>query len=102
MTELTICRCTACGYWTWPPRLLCPACGAATAECVAAGPGVVNERTDTATPAGHPVALVSVVLDAGPWVIARTREAGPGDVVRLTVADDLAVEAVRVHEPGDP
>ena len=95
MSELNVTRCCSCGHVAWPPRLLCPACGAAEFEDVAAGPGEVHEGTDTATPAGDAVALVTVVLASGPWVVARSRGAGPGDPVRLHRAGDGAIEAVR-------
>lgn len=87
-------RCTSCSHVSWPPRLLCPACGAPGAEPVAAGPGVVKQRTDTRTPTGDPVALATVVLDAGPWVVARVTNAKAGDRVTLQLTDTGAVEAV--------
>lgn len=87
-------RCRACGHVSWPPRLLCPQCASARADPVPAGGGIVRELTQTRTPAGEPVAIVSVVLDAGPWVIAQARAATPGDRVKLLLADDGAVEAV--------
>lgn len=93
-TELEVTRCIACGHVSWPPRLLCPACGAADFEPVAAGLGVVKQRTDTQTPTGDPVALATVVLDAGPWVVARITDANPGDRVTLQLTDTGAVEAV--------
>ena len=95
MSELLVTRCRRCGHVAWPPRLLCPTCGAADFDDVAAGPGDVRERTDTTTPAGEPVALVTVVLASGPWVVARTADAGPGDTVRLTRAGDGAIETMR-------
>jgi uncharacterized OB-fold protein len=94
VTELLVMRCTRCGHVSWPPRLLCPACGATDFEQVVAGPGVVRQRTDTQTPTGEPVALATVLLDAGPWVVARVADAAPGDRVMLLLTDTDAVEAV--------
>lgn len=92
MSELMVRRCVPCGHHMWPPRLLCPACGAPESEAVPAGPGVVRERTDTRTPTGAPVSLVSVALTSGPWVIARTVDARPGQQVKLHLAADGAIE----------
>lgn len=94
-SELQITRCTACGNVSWPPRLLCPACGAPGFEPIAAGPGVIKQHTETQTPAGEPVALATVVLDAGPWVVARVTDATLGDRVTLLLTDTGGVEAIR-------
>jgi uncharacterized protein len=93
MNELEVTRCATCGHIAWPARLLCPECGSPGADAVPAGPGEVRERTETRTPGGEPVTLVTVELDAGPWVVARCGgEAAPGDSVRLRVASDGAIE----------
>lgn len=95
MSEASMCRCESCGHVAWPPRLLCPACGSPDFAAIRAGRGVVRERTEVVSPAGEPVALVTVALDSGPWVLARTTDARPGDAVTLALGDDGALEAVR-------
>jgi uncharacterized OB-fold protein len=95
VSELVVTRCRSCRHVAWPPRLLCPACGSPSFEQLPAGPGEVRERTDTLTPAGDPVSLVTVVLASGPWVVARTVDAGPGDAVSLRTGVDGAIEAIR-------
>jgi uncharacterized protein len=93
MRPLLVCKCVSCGHVMWPPRLLCPRCGAWEAETIPAGPGLVRERTELTREGSEAVILVSVALDCGPWVIARTQGAAPGERVRLHQADDGAIHA---------
>jgi uncharacterized OB-fold protein len=89
VTELMVRQCASCGHVTWPPRLLCPACGASEVHAVAAGLGTVTERTHTRTPTGEEVVLVTVELGAGPWLVARATDAADrGDSVSLEVTNE--------------
>jgi hypothetical protein len=64
--RLTVPVCVACDRALWPPRPVCPFCGAVEFAQRDAGEGIVEEATRHAG-----VALASVRCAAGPVVIAR-------------------------------
>jgi hypothetical protein len=91
MTEeaFTVQACGACGHLRWPPRPVCPRCGATGFEARAAGRGVVEEVTRVGE-----VVLASVRVEAGPVVIARlTRDAVAGVPVALRWSGGALVAA---------
>jgi uncharacterized OB-fold protein len=91
---LPITQCLTCGRRAWPARLLCATCGGAAFEQIPAGPGTVTERTQTLSPAGEPVAIGSVTLDATPVVVIARCDAAPaGTRVALSLGHDGAVTA---------
>jgi uncharacterized protein len=97
----TVPACLGCGEALWPPRPVCPRCGATEFATLDAGAGVVEEAT---THAG--VALVSVRCAAGPVVIARLAggDAAAGEAVELRreVAPRGGRRVVAVAAPAAP
>ncbi|HEX4032843.1 MAG TPA: zinc ribbon domain-containing protein [Solirubrobacteraceae bacterium] len=88
---LTVQACTGCGHVRWPPRPVCPRCGATGFDARPARHGVVEESTRVGD-----VGLASVRLDAGPVVIARlVYDAPSGAPVELRWVDGRAVAAPR-------
>jgi uncharacterized protein len=79
--------CIACGAALWPPRPVCPRCGATEFEQRDARGGIIEEAT-----CHDGVALASVRCSAGPVVIARL---AAGDV-----RAGAAVELRREDAPG--
>ncbi len=88
---LPVAVCVECGHAVFPPRALCPRCGAERWRQEAVEQGVVEERTALQRRAalraegdGAPVYIASVRTAAGPVVIARSPDdAPPGAAVRL-------------------
>jgi uncharacterized OB-fold protein len=83
--------CSACGHAVFPPRLLCPRCGASEWREQTAERGTVEETTEAvfrthAELEAH--RLASVHTDAGPVVIARLLgEVQAGAAVSLALRD---------------
>ena len=87
--SLAVPVCTECGHAVFPPRALCPRCGAATWQTVAVDDGVVEELTER-----DGVTIVAVRLDAGPVIVARGRPPlERGARVRFTGGDPPEVAA---------
>jgi hypothetical protein len=75
----TVPACVTCAHAHWPPRPLCPHCGATEFTPRAAEHGIVEEATETA---GIPFA--SIRTNVGPIVVARlSSAAGAGTTVEL-------------------
>jgi uncharacterized protein len=95
-----ICICGACGHAVFPPRLLCPGCGASEWREEVAERGVVEEVTEALFRVrSEPVTrrLASVRTEVGPVVIARLLDdAEPGAAVSLALSDG----AVTAHRRG--
>ncbi len=94
--ELRFQRCTDCGAWRHPPRVLCAACGSpGWAWGRSTGQGriftwtVVHQAMSPSFASEIPYAVVVVETDEGVRVVANLRGAGP-EVLRL----DLPVEVV--------
>jgi uncharacterized OB-fold protein len=94
--ELRFQRCTDCGAWRHPPRVLCAACGSPRwAWGRSTGRGriftwtVVHQAMSPAFVSEIPYAVIVVETDEGVRVVANLRGAGP-EVLRL----DLPVEVV--------
>ena len=88
--KLTVDVCLSCGSYVFPPRALCPTCGAADWRSESRDRGVVEEVT-----VANGVVIASVRLQAGPLIVARVdggAAAGDSVLVRL---DDGAPVAVR-------
>jgi uncharacterized OB-fold protein len=86
-------RCSACGSWRHPPRVLCAECG--SAECrwePSAGRGHLFSWTVTHQPLHPdfadqvPYAVVVVELDEGPRIVCSVR-----DIANEALALDLPV-----------
>jgi len=80
-------RCTACGTWRHPPRILCATCGSdAWTWEPAAGTGriftwtVTHRATDPAFAEELPYAIVVVELDEGPRVVGNVVGIAPGEL----------------------
>ena len=92
--------CEGCGKTVFPRRSLCSQCGGAEWRRRDADGGVVVEQTFVRHVAGGapalPVRIGTVVLDAGPRVVARL-EAGAtlGAPVRLDLEDGAPVARTR-------
>jgi uncharacterized protein len=87
--SIAVTVCAECGHAVFPPRALCPRCGAASWQTVEARDGVVEELTER-----DGVTIASVRLDAGPVIVARGRRPlEPGARVRFTGGDPPAVAA---------
>jgi uncharacterized OB-fold protein len=78
MKELSVPVCSN-GHAVFPPRVLCPRCGSRDWHDEQAGPGTAVQVT-THRAGGH---VASVVLDAGPVVVARADGIAPGSRVEL-------------------
>lgn len=100
----TVEACARCGYAAYPPRILCPRCGAAEWRRQLADSGVVEEITvrrpvfkRRQLPQGNwldqsETHLGSVRTDLGPVVVARVPDdARPGDRVRLHAQASTAI-----------
>ncbi|MHB8470051.1 MAG: zinc ribbon domain-containing protein [Gaiellaceae bacterium] len=75
--------CIPCGRAVFPPRALCPACGASSWVGGAASEGVAEQVTERAG-----VRIASVRTDLGPVLIARVAgDVVPGETIAL---DDAA------------
>lgn len=81
--------CGACGHAVWPPRLVCPSCGAREWKRVDASEGTLEEVSELAGSGSEPVRLCSVRLDAGPTVIARGEGGSPGERVSMALLDGV-------------
>jgi uncharacterized OB-fold protein len=100
MASLTVHSCVACGACEFPPRLLCPACGARDFVEIDAGLAKVEEVTALHRRPGEdggdgaPAWLATVLTAAGPRVIARLEHPfGAGAVVTLSIEADGAILA---------
>jgi Rubredoxin-like zinc ribbon domain (DUF35_N) len=90
MSPLVVQRCAPCGLAVFPPRLLCPRCGAMRWDRATLDQGRIEDVTDL--PDAPP--LLTVRAAAGPMVMARGRPGlEAGDLVRLSRAPDGAVRA---------
>lgn len=100
----TVAVCEQCGYAAYPPRILCPRCGAAEWRRRLADSGVVEEITvrrpvskRRQLPDGNwldqsETRLGSVRTDLGPVIVARVPgDATPGDRVRLRAQASTAI-----------
>jgi hypothetical protein len=63
---------------------------------------VVRQRTETRTLAGEAITLVAILLDNGPWVLARANGIQLGERVSLRITGDGAIEAVGETETFEP
>lgn len=94
--------CGACGTAFFPPRVLCPSCGAGELEWrPSAGRGVVYSATTIAPRGGEPYTVALVDLDEGYRMMSTVSapdggEVSIGDVVtvRFESREDDAVLAV--------
>jgi uncharacterized OB-fold protein len=104
IAPLLVERCARCGYPAYPPRALCPRCGAGSWRRGPAGSGTVEEltvRSPVFEHRGSGTRLASVRLDAGPVVIARAPGAlAAGDRVRLVTQGSAAL--AQPISPGAP
>ncbi len=79
--------CEACGRGAFPPRLLCPGCGARAWRCEPVASGVLESAAQRGD-----VQVGAVRLALGPLVIVRlVSTAQPGDEVRLSVDGEVPV-----------
>jgi len=76
--------CVVCGHALWPPRPVCPRCGATEFEQRDASEGILEQATRH-----DGVALASVRCSAGPVVIARLagEHSRAGAAVELRLQD---------------
>ena len=105
----TVSLCSACGHVTYPPRILCPACGGAEWTRRLADTGVLEEVTVRRPVMKHrqlpwgswldqrETRLGTVRTDLGPLVVARVPDdATPGLRVNLQTHSSTAI-AVTGH-----
>lgn len=86
---IVIASCRGCGAGYFPPRLICPRCGARDWTEILVIGGVVEEVTTVRRAVGdaarEPTVLASVRLDDGPRIIAGIPGSlAPGDRVTLS------------------
>jgi uncharacterized OB-fold protein len=98
--ELRFQRCSTCGAWRHPPRVLCPVCGSPRYSWEpSSGRGqvfswtVVHQAMHPAFAAEAPYAVVVVETDEGVRFVANLRDAGP-EVLRLGLPVEVCFEAV--------
>jgi uncharacterized protein len=112
--ELRFQRCTDCGAWRHPPRVLCAACGSPRwAWGRSTGRGriftwtVVHQAMSPAFVSEVPYAVIVVETDEGVRVVANLRGAGP-EVLRLELPVEVVFETVDdtltlpMFRPRDP
>jgi len=100
----TVALCGRCGHPAYPPRILCPRCGAAEWTRRLADTGVVEEVTVRRPVMKHrqlpwgnwldqeQTRLGTVRTDLGPLVVCRVPEGvGPGDRVALRAQASTAI-----------
>jgi hypothetical protein len=85
-------RCANCATSHFPRRLICPRCGSSEGEAVDASAGVIEQTTVVHRAVGgalpEPQLLATVLLDAGPHLIAGLDgPAFPGTRVSVRVSD---------------
>lgn len=112
-------RCAECGHVAFPPRALCPRCGASTWQRVLALAGTVEEvtrrwprRDREEAPPGHSterytVHLASVRTDLGPVITVRGPEEDLEQGMRVTLESEASPNGVPESaelraRPGDP
>lgn len=99
MTGVPVTRCPSCGETSFPPRVWCPACGNGELTQAVETMGTVKEvtilRRAIGRSRGLPVAIGTVHMDAGPWVIARIDGISSGERARV-----LFVERALVAQPA--
>lgn len=97
--QLMLQACKSCAKHLFPPRRLCPHCGAADLHWVeAAGGGTVHATTVVARPTKHggPYGVVLVDLDEGVRMMSRVDELPPEDV---RIGMRVTARVLRSNEP---
>ena len=95
---LRVACCAECGTPAYPPRRLCPACGAGAWQTADASQGAVDDvtvvRHRSGTDAHAAVVLATIVTNAGPTVVAALDEAlARGTPVELDLGADGRLSA---------
>jgi len=94
MSEFTVPACTNCGHAIWPPRLACPACGAAEWTEVPAPTGTLLDVTEAPGFDGEPTRLGTVRLAVLYGPVASKRNSWPeGEGPPAIAAVDADVQA---------
>ena len=98
--ELRFQRCSTCGAWRHPPRVLCAVCGSPRWSWEpSSGRGqvfswtVVHQATHPAFASEAPYAVVVVETDEGVRFVSNLRDAGP-EVLRLGLPVEVVFEPV--------
>lgn len=86
--RLLLQRCFSCAAWRYPPRPICPQCGALDAEWVQVnGRGFIYSWVVAYHPV-HPAVVnrvpynvVLIELDEGPRVVSNLLDTPPGDII---------------------